>query len=223
MAAEEWDQYVIGAIEALFGPVPRIAEEFRREMLEREQMREDAIRERRKEQLAMTMTRPVRPTIQLETGEDRIDKFHSARLFFVYVTPTGVEVPITKCPSLTKIGSKATGGFDGGSRRVLTDYELRAPTMLKMVNIVSKLGTQKRVANLFIHTGPEEASIQLVGMDGFGKFKGRGKVLYDLSSLREDKINTPITLQVLKDIFGMTMLQPPIKSGVCAPRSMIFD
>lgn len=162
-------------------------------------------------------------TIQLETGENREGTTMSCRLFFVYVTPTGMEMPLSKCPLLYKCFSNSHGGFDGSSRLVTAEYEVKGETTLKMVNIVSQYGSPRRVVNLVLHLSPDDAAVSISGLNKFGKFQGRCKVDYDESTYREPHKIRKLDMQVLKDEFAFSLIQPPKKVGGSGARSLIFD
>ena len=162
-------------------------------------------------------------TIQLEMGERRVNNQSSARLFFVYVTPTGAEVSLSKCPSLRRVWGQTTGGFDGGSRTQTVEYEVRSATRIKMVNLVSVLGRARRIVNLFVDVDPNAAVIKFHGLDEFGGFTGRGKPDYRASSFSEHKSQYNFDDAMMKGTFGLHVLQPPRGIvGKKAVRSLIF-
>ena len=170
------------------------------------------------------MAAVVKNTIQLETGERRDGVTASSRVFFVYVTPTGAEMPITRCPCLTKEWSRANGAFAGDSRTVITEYVVKSPTTLKMVNLVSHFGKPKKVVNLMIDINPDEATIDFQGLEGFGRFRGRAKVCLRDSTYFSNREAYKITEGVMKDQFGMKILQPPKNMGAGKRvRSLIFE
>ena len=227
-AREERDRLLREELEARADRIEEIKKRYDQWMID--SLNPGTLEERRGD---MQITAPSRPTlvtkgpvnkntIVLETGENR-NPASADRIFFVYVTPTGAEMPITRCPSLVKIGSHSFGGFEGNSRILTTEYAVRTPTLLKMVNIVSQLGSPKKVVNLFIKVSADEASICLYGLNKFGKFKGRGKVEYADSSYREVAKVVPVTMALLKKEFGFTLLQQPSKTGGKRTRSLMFD
>jgi len=191
--------------------------DFRAEMEMREQQE---LRERRDREVAQTSTKI---TVQIETGEKR-ERNSASRLFFVYVTPTGAEMPINRCPGLKKEWGRTNGAFDSESRQSLTEFTVQSPCTIKMVNLQSTFGRPKRVVNLTITVDPEAATIEVKGLEGFGMFKGRAKVDYEKSTYFVNRENFKITEAVLKEHFGLRVLQPPVKGGGgrCV-RSLIFE
>lgn len=162
-------------------------------------------------------------TMQLEMGERRVNNQSSSRLFFVYVTPTGAEVSLGKCPSLRRIWGQTTGGFDGGSRTQTVEYEVRAATRIKMVNIVSAMGRTRRIVNLFVDLDPNAAVVKFNGLDGFGSFAGRGKCDYKASLFVDHKTEYRFDDAMMKTNFGLHVLQPPRGAmGQRKVRSLIF-
>lgn len=161
-------------------------------------------------------------TVQLETGEQR-EANASNRVFFVYVTPTGAELALSKCPSLSREFTKTEGAFGSNSRRTLAEYNVKAPCILKMVNLQSSFGKPRRVVNMMIEIDPEAATIEVKGLEGFGMFKGRAKVLPKQSTYFVNRENFSLTTEVLKEHFGLRTLQPPVKAGAAGrARSLIF-
>jgi hypothetical protein len=161
--------------------------------------------------------------IHIETGELREGGRSSARLFFVYMTPTGGEAPIYKCPFIKKIGGWTDGGFEGNTRQSTTEWEVKSACTLKMVNIYSVYGRPSHVANLIIEVDPEQAAIELSGVEGFGKFKGRAKVNKKRSTFKIGHGPFIINDDTLRNSFGFKILQPPKKgAGGKATRSLIF-
>lgn len=166
---------------------------------------------------------PTKNILQLETGEQR-ETNRASRVFFVYVTPTGAEMPISKCPGLKKEWGRTNGAFGGESRQTITEYTVTMPCTIKLVNLQSTFGRPKRVVNLMIDLNPEAAVIELKGLDGFGLFKGRAKVRVEQSTFFVNRENTKLTDTVLKEHFGLRVLQPPIKGGgEKKVRSLIFE
>lgn len=163
------------------------------------------------------------PTIHLETGELREGMSASARIFFVYVTPTGAEIPITKCPHLTKVYGRTDGGFDGATRLTTVEYGIKFPCTIKMVNIFSVMGRPNAVANIFVDLNDDLASIELNGLEGFGKFKGRGKVDLKRSTFFMGRERIQVTDSLVKERFNLRTLLPSKKGGAGKPkRSLIF-
>jgi len=214
-----WDDVVARQVEMLNEQDARRREQ---QAVVRADIRRRHENEMRRREMAKVAV--VKSTIQLETGEKREGVTASSRVFFVYVTPTGAEMTISKCPCIVKAWSRANGAFDGDSRTVITEYEVKSPTTLKMVNLQSRFGKPKRVVNLMIDVNPEEATIDLQGLDAFGRFKGRGKVCLRDSTYFVNREGFKLTDTVLKEHFGLKVLQPPTKMGAGKTvRSLIFE
>lgn len=191
----------------------------RMESIAQMEMRMEAEERERREEMAKTPAN----TIQLETGEKR-ETNSASRLFFVYVTPTGAEMPISKCPGLKKEWGRTNGMFESDSRQTITEFAVQSPCTIKMVNLQSTFGRPKRVVNLMINIDPEAATIEVKGLEGFGTFKGRAKIEYTKSTYFVNRENFTLTEAVLKEHFGLRTLQPPLRTGGGkSVRSLIFE
>jgi len=159
--------------------------------------------------------------ILLETGQKQ-ERQASSLVFFVYVTPTGAEVSMGKCPHLRRAWGRSEGGFEGTSRLQRSEYQVLAPITVKMVNIATTFGSAKRMVNLFLDLDPGHAAIEFTGLDGFGTFKGRGKINLKKSSFREHTNSHNLNDEILRDIFNLKILQPARVQGKNKVRSLIF-
>jgi len=159
--------------------------------------------------------------ILLETGQ-RQERQASSLIFFCYVTPTGAEISMGKCLHLRRTWGRSEGGFEGTSRIQRTEYQVIAPIMIKMVNIATTFGSAKRNVNLFLELDPSHAAIELHGLDDFGTFRGRAKINYKKSSYREHTDAQNLNEQIMKDLFGLKVLQPARVQGKAKVRSLIF-
>lgn len=159
--------------------------------------------------------------ILLETGQKQ-ERQASSLVFFVFVTPTGAEVSMGKCPHLRRTWGRSEGGFEGTTRLQRSEYQVMAPIMIKMVNIATTFGSAKRMVNLFLELDPGHAAIEFSGLDGFGTFKGRAKVNYKKSSFREHTTSHNLNEEIMRDLFAMKVLQPARVQGKNKVRSLIF-
>jgi hypothetical protein len=159
--------------------------------------------------------------VMLETGQQQ-ERQASNLLFYCYVTPTGVEISLGKCPHLKRVWGQSEGGFEGSTRIQRTEYQVTAPVTIKMVNICTRFGDEKRMVNLFIDLDPNVAAVEFTGLEGFGLFKGRGKVNFKKSSYKENKQVHAVNDAMLKDLFSIKVLQPPRVQGKAKVRSLIF-
>jgi hypothetical protein len=165
------------------------------------------------------------PTVYMETGEKRIGTTFSARVFFVYLTPTGAEESIYRCPHLKKKMIRNTGGFEGTSRTQVIEWEVSAPVTLKMVNLCTAFGQAGKKVDLYIDLDPAEASIEFNGLEEFGRFRGRGTIDYNKSSYRERGQASQLNDEIMKSLFGLRVVQPPLptKGKKHRVRSLIFE
>jgi len=166
------------------------------------------------------------PTIYMETGEKRIGTNFSARLFFVYLTPTRVEESIYRCPQLKKKLIRNTGGFEGTSRTQIIEWEVNGPVTLKMVNLCTTFGQPGKKVDLFIDLDPGDACIEFTGLEDFGRFRGRGTIDYNHSTFRERGQVSQLNDEIMKSLFGLRVVQPPVanaKGKKHRVRSLIFE
>jgi hypothetical protein len=163
-------------------------------------------------------------TITLETGEQREGKVASSRLFFVYVSPTGAEISIHKAPSLKRVFSRPTGGFEGSSRLVNAEFEVKGPTRIKMVNNHTRLGKPTIYVNLYLNVGGKHSLIDMTGLQDFGRFRGRAEIDIAGSTITtRDRKRVKLTPDTLKKYFGLRILQAPPDAGQDSDvRSLIF-
>jgi hypothetical protein len=178
--------------------------------------------ERRQEHTRMAKAEALKVgNIILETGQQQ-ERQASNLLFFVYVTPTGAEISIGKCPHLQRVWGQTEGGFEGQTRIQRTEFRVLSPTTIKMVNICTVFGSPKRTVNLFIDLAPDHASIELTGLESFGLFKGRGKINMRKSYYREHQDMSAFTNDMIKELFNFKILQPPRIEGAKKVRSLIY-
>ena len=92
-----------------------------------------------------------------------------------------------------------------------------------MINLCSTMGRPSQSAEIYIDLDIHEESIQLKGLSGFGGFTGRGVVDTKKSLLRiRPGQFREIDMEVLREVFCMTVLSPPRKArkGV---RNLLID
>jgi hypothetical protein len=178
--------------------------------------------QRRHEQMATSERGTVMANnILLETGQKQ-ERQASSLIFFVYVTPTGAEVSMGKCPHVRRTWGRSEGGFEGTSRLQRTEYQVLAPITIKMVNIATTFGSAKRHVQIFLDLDPGHAAIDFNALDGFGSFKGRAKINFKKSSFREHTTAQNLNEECMREIFNLKVLQPARVQGKSKVRSLIF-
>ena len=162
------------------------------------------------------------PRIILETGSNRQGTTMSSRTFFVYVSPTGAEMPLGQCPVLKREYIQNHGKFGTPDFRQTAAYILRGESRLKMVCLSSTFGRPRRVLNLFVDIGTGKDVIEFYGSGECGKFSGRGELDIKSSVLSENKQELELTPQLLKELFGYRILQRGTAREKSGARSLIF-
>jgi len=171
-----------------------------------------------------TMTEPV-TNIRLETGVLRKGRNLSARLWFAFVTRTGAEVPLKQHGSaLEDVMFRPVGGFKGTTQRTIHEYRLLQPCRIKMINNCSSFGKLNQMINIYIDLHPDDAAIEIQGVEEFGLFQGRGAIDYRNSTFREHHRNYEMNEDIMKQFFGLRLLQPPrgITRGRRKVRSLLY-
>ena len=154
--------------------------------------------------------------IRMEAGTLRQGTTLSARVWFLFVTATGAEVPLTKARGfLERKWGRNRGGFNGTTQLTIFEFEVLKKCRVKMCNNVSAFGKKNRFVNLFVDLDPDAASVEFHGLEEHGLFQGRGAVDYEESYMTErgGHETTQLTEAVMKQYFGLRMLQPPRHSG----------
>lgn len=148
-------------------------------------------------------------TIRLRFGESREGMRGSNRLYFFYVTPTGIEASLGKAKlALSPRWSRTTGEISSG-RIITSEYDLLQPCSIKMVNMYSNFGKPRKNINLYLNLGEEHACIQLKGYEGFGEFVGNAEVDLEKSSSGIGQYATTIDEDFLKEYCDYDVLTPP--------------
>lgn len=137
---------------------------------------------------------------KLTTGENREKKTQSTRVYFYYVSPTGYESPMTNAPARRLNQRKLDNGVN---RTVEVNYSAETPFTIKMFTSRSAFGKPTTRAEVFLLVDPNAEQISISGLDGFGGFTGRAKLLKtDKEALKTLSINFEMLDAPLADNSG---------------------
>ena len=152
-------------------------------------------------------------SIEIITGEHRDGTKKSVRSYLFYVSPTGKETALKDCPYLKRSSMRPKGEFGTGDRTLLAEYTVEHPVVLKLWTDCTNFGKPKKMKSIFIEVGEMHPEISLTGFEGFGLFKGHGKVL-----LQQSVIDTA----QLEADFSYEVLRAPITANQKSTRSLVF-
>ena len=149
-------------------------------------------------------------TIRVETGESRLSKDESVRVYIYYISPTGISVPFVKCPFLNRKWTQ-NHSREGIERLVVGEYELEMPSTFKVVVMHSTFGRPRENTELVIHASDTDPLIEFTGKSGFGRVMLRGRIDYKKSFIAEKQTGTERKLndQEMKKLFNFKQLSAP--------------
>lgn len=150
--------------------------------------------------------------VELILGEKRLDRNTSARVYFFWVTNTGMSKPLKECPTIRARGSRTNEV--GDNRETMITYEAESKTSLKMFVGISRGGLPVTNVNLILNLSEDAARISITGPSGFGSFVGRADIDYERSN---------ITKQELAEVAEVkTLSAPKTTSGEGRVRSLLI-
>lgn len=136
--------------------------------------------------------------VAIEWGEKRDEAGQSSqRVYFFYVTPTGIETGMKECLQVKPKWSKGGNTDFFGNRTAQMGYTVSGPFTMKMVCLGSIFGKPRQRNNIYISVNPSLERIEIVGPEGFGKFTGRGEVDLKASGLTKEQFEKAFTVEVL--------------------------
>jgi len=121
----------------------------------------------------------------VELGEKLVSASEQVRAYFFYLTPTGETVNIKDSGKVNQITFfKGTDSEAIECRKITIRYEATMYLELRMVCIRKVIGRQREVYTLDIGVGDsyegEFPKIEVLGIHGFGRFLGHGRVLNEV-------------------------------------------
>ncbi len=147
------------------------------------------------------------------TGERR-DSDKTVRTYCFYVSPTGKESGISACPHLKRLSSSPKGARPGTLDRVLeVEYSVEHPVLVKLFTDCTVMGKPKQSYEIYIEVSATAPEIRMTGVEGFGMFKGHGKILFERSNVSKEQ---------LKQDFSYEVLKAPLVSQNEGTRNLIF-
>ncbi len=146
-------------------------------------------------------------SIRLQFGEHREGMQGSNRLYFFYVSPTGVESSLNKAKLALHPRWSKTRNTEG--RLITSEYDLIQPCAIKMVNMYSNFGKPRQNVNLYLNLGEEHACIQIKGYGGFGEFVGNAEVDFEKSTKGVGTHASIIDEEFLKEYYDYDIITPP--------------
>lgn len=154
--------------------------------------------------------------VTLMTGMQRDGMNSTSRTFFVFVAPTGAEVPLKECSGMKRAWSR--GGNPGRDQGVdtTTEYDVREPVRIKMVAIYTAFGKRKEFGNIYLDIDENFELIEITGLNSFGGFRGRARIEKRLSNITDDQ---------LKERYHYMVIAPPINTSTVRPgncRSLVL-
>lgn len=147
-------------------------------------------------------------------GENRRGMDYTARTYFFYASPTGIEDGLSKCPFL-QIHSSEGGNPNEltGSRITKMMFTVSQPISVKMVCMHTGFGNPSNRKYLYLDLDPTAERIKVVGLGEFGEFIGRARINAEKSEM---------SMKTIRENFTISILAEPILAGNKDTRSLIF-
>lgn len=133
--------------------------------------------------------------VELILGEKRLDRQNSARVYFFWITNTGMSKPLRECPTMRARGTRTNEV--GDDRETFVAYEVDANTVVKMFVGVSRNGSPISNVNLYLKVSDDAARIAITGPNGFGSFTGRASIDYERSNITKDELANVVKVKTL--------------------------
>lgn len=146
-------------------------------------------------------------------GEKRDGMNYSARTYFFYSSPTGVEEGLSRCPYVRILSSRGGNEQMDGSRITEMNFTVSQPISLKMVCMHTGFGLPTNRKYLYLDLDPNAERIHITGLGGFGEFFGRGRINAEKSEL---------TMKVIRENFSIEVLASPRVETNNEVRSIIY-
>ena len=117
-------------------------------------------------------------TITIRVGEKQLSNTTSTKTYFSAMTPTNVDIPLSKVQGLRREWSRKSEDSDSifESRCLVTCYEVTKKFVLKMLSIYTSIGHRKAVCEILLDIDPEAPRIHMLGYHGFGEFVGNARI-----------------------------------------------
>lgn len=151
--------------------------------------------------------------ISASTGERREGVKKSIRTYLFYVSPTGKEGGLNLCPHAKRSWSRAIPASSSTDRLSLIEYEVSQPIMVKLWTDLTQFGKHKQSQSIYIEIADTHPEIRVTGYEGFGEFRGNGKVLFTKSGIDAGQLEQHFSYEILK---------APLVSTDTGTRSLIF-
>jgi len=147
-------------------------------------------------------------------GEMRRGMDYTARAYFFYATPTGLEMGMSKCPYIQILWSRGGNANElTGTRVSEMCFNISQPISLKMVCMHTGFGNPMNRKYLYLDLDPTAERIKVVGLGEFGEFIGRAKINAEKSEL---------SMKTIRENFTINVLAEPTVASNKDTRSLIF-
>jgi hypothetical protein len=146
-------------------------------------------------------------------GEKRDGMNYSARTYFFYTSPTGVETGLNRCPHVRILWSRGGNPEPNGTRITDMQFSSEQPICIKMVCMHTGFGLPSNRKYLYLELDPTAERIHVIGLGGFGEFTGRARINAEMSGM---------SMKVIRENFSIDVLAAPMVEGSSNVRSLIF-
>jgi hypothetical protein len=133
----------------------------------------------------------------LEFGEKRLGMQASARAYFFYVSPTGQETGMNKCPHLRITWSRGGNQDQDGTRIMEWGILASMPITLKMACMHTAFGKPTNRKFIYLDLHPDAERLSITGPGDFGTFLGRAKINVEKSGIPMAEIKKNFKIEVL--------------------------
>lgn len=135
-------------------------------------------------------------TLTISTGQKRINKIQTAYTNVVYITPTGLETPLSNSP-LVKMSRKSYTDTLSINKEVVTIYKVQIPVGIKLVSTVTEGGRTIKRINMYIKINPTDELFEIKGYNECGCINGRGQILFEASGITKKVAETDFSYRVV--------------------------